>query len=137
MPSARASGSATGAIIRMQTTLSMNIDRMPVSIDSTRTSSPGLPAGQFQRLHRQPARHAGLSEIAGDDPDADQDRHHVPVDELGRLDLGHGAHPDHDRDAEQRRDGGVELVDDDGRDRHRKNEQRQPLQQYSCNASPS
>ena len=43
MPRARASGSATGAIIRMQTTLSMNIDRMPVSIDSTRISSPGRP----------------------------------------------------------------------------------------------
>ena len=47
MPSARASGSATGAIIRMQTTLSMNIDRRPVSIDSTRISSPGRPPDNF------------------------------------------------------------------------------------------
>ena len=47
MPSARASGSATGAIIRMQTTLSMNIDSRPVSIDSTRISSPGLPPDNF------------------------------------------------------------------------------------------
>ena len=41
---------------------------------------PGPPAGELQRLHREPARHAGLAEVAGDDPDADQNRHHVPVD---------------------------------------------------------
>ena len=45
--SARASGKATGAIIRMQTTLSMNIDSRPVSIERTRTSSPGLPPDNF------------------------------------------------------------------------------------------
>ena len=43
--SARASGSATGAIIRMQTTLSMNIDSRPVSIDRTMRSRPGRSAG--------------------------------------------------------------------------------------------
>ena len=86
-------------------------------------------ARQLQRLHRQPARHAGAAEVAGDDPDADQDRHHVPVDQLRGLDLGHGAHPDHDADAEQRCHGGVELVDDDSDDRHREHGKRQPLQQ--------
>jgi hypothetical protein len=47
MPSARASGNATGAIIRMHTTLSMNIDRIPVSIDRMRINSPGLPPDSF------------------------------------------------------------------------------------------
>ena len=47
---------------------------------------------------------------------------------LSRLDLVHGPHPDHDHDAQQRRNGGIELVDDDGCDRHGKNSKRQPLQ---------
>ena len=47
MPKARASGSATGAIIRMVTTLSTNIEMTPASIDSTITSGPGLPPDNF------------------------------------------------------------------------------------------
>ena len=35
-------------------------------------------------------------------------------------------------DAEQRGDGGVELVDDDGDDRHAEDDERQPLQRQSC-----
>ena len=41
--SARASGSATGAIIRMTTTLSTNIEITPESTDRMMTSSPGRP----------------------------------------------------------------------------------------------
>jgi hypothetical protein len=47
MPKARASGSATGAIIRMVTTLSTNIEIVPESIDSTITNGPGLPPDNF------------------------------------------------------------------------------------------
>ena len=45
--SARASGSATGAIIRMTTTLSTNIEMTPASIDRMITSSPGRPPESF------------------------------------------------------------------------------------------
>ena len=41
--SARASGSATGAIIRITTTLSTNIEMTPASTESVITSSPGRP----------------------------------------------------------------------------------------------
>ena len=41
--SARASGNATGAIIRMTTTLSTNIEITPASIDRIMTSRPGRP----------------------------------------------------------------------------------------------
>ena len=41
--SARASGSATGAIIRMTTTLSTNIEITPASTDRMMTSTPGRP----------------------------------------------------------------------------------------------
>ena len=115
--SARASGSATGAIIRMTTTLSTNIEMTPASIDRIITSRPGPPARELQRLHRQPARHAGLSEVSGDDPDRQQDRHHVPVDQPEGVDLGHHADPHHRDHAEQRRGGPVDDVGDDGDDR--------------------
>jgi hypothetical protein len=41
--SARASGSATGAIIRMTTTLSTNIEITPASVARMMTSRPGRP----------------------------------------------------------------------------------------------
>ncbi len=41
--SARASGSATGAIIRITTTLSTNIEITPASADRIVTSTPGRP----------------------------------------------------------------------------------------------
>ncbi len=43
MPMARASGSATGAIIRMVTTLSTNIEMTPARKVRIITSSPGRP----------------------------------------------------------------------------------------------
>ena len=101
--SARASGIATGAIIRIVTTLSTNIEMTPASKVEDHDEQPGPPAGELERLHREPARYPGLAEVAGDDPDGDQDRHHVPVDVLEGVGLAHDADPDHHRDADQRR----------------------------------
>ena len=124
--SARASGNATGAIIRMTTTLSTNIEITPDEHRQDHHQQPGSTARQAQCLHRQPARHAGLAEVAGDDPDAHQDRHHVPVDQLERIDLGHHPEPNHHGDAEQRGDGAVDDVGDDHDDGDRKHDQGKP-----------
>jgi hypothetical protein len=85
---------------------------------------PRPTAGESQRLHREPARHAGLAEVAGDHPDRNQDRHHVPVHQLESIGLGHGIHPHHHHDPDQRRRGAVYDVGDHAQNRDRKHDQR-------------
>jgi hypothetical protein len=77
------------------------------------TSSPGRPP-----------------EVAGDQPDADQDRHHVPVDVLEGVLVAHDAEPDHHRHADQRGERAVDDVGHHRQDGHGEDAQSKPLHHF-------
>ena len=80
-----------------------------------------IPLGELKRPSGQSVRDAGAAEIAGDDPDGEQNGNNVPVNDLEGIHIAHDADEDHSHDTQ---DGGQYRVDparDDKKDTDKKN----------------
>ena len=79
-----------------------------------------VPLRQLQHDGREKVGHPRLAEVAGYDPDTEQDQDHVPIDDLEGLHIRHDTEEDHDEHAAEGGDHAVDPAGDDKNDRDEK-----------------